>query len=142
VRRYPQVLDHFGRLIGHGKTIEAITRADVDDYKIRRQQEQSLRHKRLITLPTINFEVSTLRTFFYYLVHERAVKTENPCARFKHLRDAKNKAGRRPPTYSQAELDALFTHTDPFEKAVFATLLLTGLRKRETLFPQPGGMLS
>jgi integrase len=128
------VLDHFERLIGPGKHVEAITRADIDDYKIHRQQEQSLRHKRLITPPTINFEVSTLRTFFYYLINERAVKTDNPCARFKHLRDAKNKAGRRPPTSNQAQLDALFTHTDEFEKAVFATLLLTGLRKRELYF--------
>jgi len=134
VRRYRQVLDHFERLTGHRKHVEAITRADIDDYKIGRQQEQSLRHKRLITPPTINFEVSTLRTFFYYLINERGVKTDNPCARFKHLRDAKNKAGRRPPTYNQAQLDALFTHTDKFEKAVFATLLLTGLRKRELYF--------
>lgn len=134
VRRYRQVLEHFERLLGHRKHVEAITRGGIDDYKIRRQQEQSLRHKRLITPPTINFEVSTLRTFFYYLINERGVKTANPCARFKHLRDAKNKAGRRPPTYSQAELDALFTHTDEFEKAVFATLLLTGLRKRELYF--------
>ncbi len=135
VRRYRQVLDHFERLTGHRKHVEAITRADIDDYKIGRQQEQSLRHKRLITPPTINFEVSTLRTFFYYLINERGVKTDNPCARFKHLRDAKNKAGRRPPTYNQAQLDALFTHTDKFEKAMFATLLLTGLRKREPVLP-------
>jgi hypothetical protein len=80
VRRYRQVLDHFARLIGAGKHVEAITRADIDDYKIHRQQEQSLRHKRLITPPTINFEVSTLRTFFYYLINERGVKTDNPCA--------------------------------------------------------------
>jgi hypothetical protein len=64
VRRYRQVLEHFERLLGHRKNVEAITRSDIDDYKIRRQQEQSLRHKRLITPPTINFEVSTLRTFF------------------------------------------------------------------------------
>jgi len=128
------VLDHFERLTGHRKHVEAITRGDIDDYKIGRQQEQSLRHKRLITPPTINFELSTVRTFFYYLINERSVKTDNPCARFKHLRDAKNKAGRQPPTYSQAQLDALFIHTDQFEKVVFATLLLTGLRKRELYF--------
>ena len=59
---------------------------------------------------------------------------KNPCARFKHLRDAKKKAGRRPPVYSQAELDALFAHCDDLEKAVFATLLLTGLREQELCF--------
>jgi hypothetical protein len=33
VRRYRQVLDHFERLTGHRKHVEAITRADIDDYK-------------------------------------------------------------------------------------------------------------
>jgi integrase len=78
--------------------------------------------------------VGTLRTFFYYLANERNLRLKNPCARFKHLRDAKKKAGRRPPTYSQEELDALFRETDDFEKSVLATLLLTGLRKRELYF--------
>jgi integrase len=133
-RRYRQVLDHFERLMAHCAYVEAITRADIDDYKIARQQEQSLRHSRLITPSTINFEVGTLRTFFYYLIKERGVKTENPCARFKQVRDAKHKARRRPPSYQQTDLDALFAHTDAFEKAVFATLLLTGLRKRELYF--------
>ena len=133
-RRYRQVLEHFERLLGHRQYVEAITRADIDDYKVRRRQEHSQRHKRLITAPTINFEVGTLRTFFYYLANERRLKVENPCARFKHLRDAKKKAGRRPPTYSQEELDELFREADDFEEAVFATLLLTGLRKRELYF--------
>jgi hypothetical protein len=38
VRRYRQVLDHFERLTGHRKHVEAITRADIDDYKIGRQE--------------------------------------------------------------------------------------------------------
>jgi len=40
----------------------------------------------------------------------------------------------RPLTYPQEQLDALFAHSDKFEKALFATLLLTGLRKRELYF--------
>lgn len=59
---------------------------------------------------------------------------KNPCAKFKRLRDAKKSARRRPPTYRQEELDGLFAHCDEFETAVFATLLLTGLRKRELYF--------
>lgn len=134
VRRYRQVIEHFERLLGHRKFVEGVTRADIDEYKITRRQEKSERHDRLIAPPTVNFEVGTLRTFFYYLINERGVEMDNPCARFKHLRDAKKKAGRRPPTYSQAELDALFQHMDEFESALFATLLLTGLRKRELYF--------
>lgn len=133
-QRYGQVLRHFLRLFGHKEFVESITRADIDEYKIRRRQEKSEQHGRPITAPTVNFEVCTLRTFFYYFVNERGVSMKNPCARFKHLRDAKKKAGRRPPTYTQAELDALFAHSDDFEKAVFATLLLTGLREQELCF--------
>ncbi len=114
--------------------VESITRADIDEYKIRRRQEKSEQHGRLITAPTVNFEVCTLRTFFYYFVNERGASMKNPCKRFKHLRDAKKKAGRRPPTYSQAELDALFVYCDDFEKAVFATLLLSGIREQELCF--------
>lgn len=133
-RRYRQVLEHFERLLGHKEYAEAIDRADIDDYKIRRTQEQSLRTPRLVTPSTVNFEVSTLRTYFYYLINERGATMKNPCKKFKHLRDAKGKAGRRPPTYNQEELDALFANMDTFETVAFATLLLTGIRKRELYF--------
>lgn len=83
VRRYSQVLEHFERLLGSKGVIESITRGDMDDYKVSRRQEHSQRHKRLITPRTINFEISTLRTFFYYLINERGVQFENPCTRFK-----------------------------------------------------------
>jgi len=133
-RRYRQVLEHFERHAGHRRFIEAVTRADIDEYKTLRRQEQSQRHERLITARTVNFEVSTLRTFFYYLINERGLAMENPCSRFKKLRDAKGLGRGRPPTYNQDELDALFLECDGFERAVFATLLLTGLRKRELYF--------
>jgi integrase/recombinase XerD len=133
--RYRKVLEHFERLLGHRKFVEAITRADVDDYKTRRSTEKSEQHKtRIITPRTINFEVAVLRTLYYFLINERGLKIENPCARFKPLKDARAKAKRRPPTYPQAEIDKLFTKCDPFEHAVFATLLLTGLREQELCF--------
>jgi site-specific recombinase XerD len=101
LRRYRQLLEHFQRHIGHKRVVEAITRADIDEYKIQRRQERSERHDRLITAPTVHFEVGTLRTFFYYLINERGLEVDNPCARFKKLRDAKQKAGGRPPTYTR-----------------------------------------
>lgn len=133
-RRYRQVLEHFERHAGQKRFVEAVTRADIDEYKIQRCQEQSQRHDRLITARTVNFEVSTLRTFFYYLIKERGLAMKNPCSRFKKLRDAKRLSRSRPPTYSQNELDALFLEYDDFERAVFATLLLTGVRKQELYF--------
>jgi integrase/recombinase XerD len=79
----------------------------------------------------VNFEVSALRTFFYYLINERAVPMENPCARFKPLKDERERARRRPPTYTQSDLDKLFGAATTFEKTVYATLFLTGLREQE-----------
>jgi integrase len=58
----------------------------------------------------------------------------NPCANFKLLKDPRAKAKRRPPTYRQAEIDRIFEGCDESEKAIFATLLLTGLREEELCF--------
>jgi integrase/recombinase XerD len=135
VQRYRKVLEHAERILAKRKFVEAITRSDIDDYKSARSNECSQQHKnRPITPRTINFEVSVLRTFFYFLTHERGMRLENPCARFKSLKDPKTKARRKPPTYKQAELDRLFKHCDAGEKTIFATLLLTGLREQELYF--------
>jgi integrase/recombinase XerD len=135
VRRYEKVLEHFERILGKKKFVEAVTRPDIDDYKTSRSKEQSQQHKgRIITPRTINFEVSVLRTFFYFLINERLIPMENPCARFKPLKDQKAKSRRKPPTYKQPELDRLFKHCDQSEKTIFATLLLTGLREQELYF--------
>jgi integrase/recombinase XerD len=135
VRRYQKVLEHFERILAKKKFIEAIARADIDDYKTNRSKEFSEQHKnRPITPRTINFEVSVLRTFFYFLINERGLHLENPCARFKPLRDQLTKAHRKPPTYKKPELDRLFAACNDFEKTAFATLLLTGLREQELYF--------
>jgi integrase/recombinase XerD len=137
VQRYRKVLEHFDRLLGNKRYAEAITRAEIDDYKIKRSGESSQQHPRQITPRTINFEVSVLRTFFYFLINERGIAMANPCARFKPLKDPKAKARRKPPTYTQEELDRLFAVCGDFDKAAFATLLLTGLREKELYYLTP-----
>ena len=132
-RHYAKVLEHFERHLGKRKFIEAITRADIDDFKIKRTGEKSQQHDRKITPRTINFEVSVLRTFFYFLVNERGLNMD-PCARFKPLKDQSAKARKRPPTYTPDELGRIFNACDEGEKAIFATLLLTGLREQELYF--------
>lgn len=39
LERYKEVLSHFGRLLGKKKYAEAISRLDIDDYKIARNKE-------------------------------------------------------------------------------------------------------
>lgn len=89
------------------------------------------KRRRPVSPATINFEVNVLRALFYYLIRERGIAMENPCARFKPLRAEKERLKRRPPTYTEEELAKLFAPCDQQERAMFATLLLTGMRKDE-----------
>jgi integrase/recombinase XerD len=134
LQRYHQVLDHFERILGKKKYIEAITRSDVDDYKIARSRETVGDTRRPVSASTINFEITVLRTLFYYFIRERGIEMENPCARFKALRAERERLKRRPPTYSPADLDKIFAACDSTERAMFATLYLTGLRKDELAY--------
>lgn len=135
VRRYSNVLDHAKCLLGRKLFVDAITRPDIDDYKAIRTAESSRQHPdRRITPRTINFEISVLRTFFYFLISERSPPIANPCAKFKALKDPQLKAKRRPPTYRQDELNRLFAVCNAFEKTIFATFLLTGFREEELCF--------
>ncbi len=83
---------------------------------------------------TLNYEISVLRTLFYFLIRERNLRIENPCANFKLLKDPRAKANRRPPVYKQEEIDRIFAQCDDAERVIFATLLLTGLREEELCF--------
>ena len=131
LERYHEVLTHFERILPNKKYVEAITRSDIDDYKVIRSRETVGPLKRPVSPATVNFEVTVLKTFFYYLIRERGIAMENPCARSKPLRAEKERLKRRPPTYTQAETDNILAASDQTDRAIFATLLLTGLRKEE-----------
>lgn len=133
LERYKQILGHFERILGKKRYIEAITRLDIDNYKIARSKESfgNGEVKRLIAPSTINFEVTILRAFFYYLIRERGIKVENPCANFKMLRSATERLKSRPHTYSQDEINRLLASCKGASHAMYATFLLTGLRKEE-----------
>ena len=132
LQRYEIVLQHFEKVLANRRYIQAITRADIDEFKSRRSLQRSHQagHRR-VAPRTINYEVSVLRTFFYFLINERNVKVENPCARFKPLRDPREKANRKPPVYSPEEIDKLMSGAEPLDEAIFRTLLLTGMRELE-----------
>jgi integrase len=131
LERYQGVLAHFARILTNKKYVETITRSDIDDYKVARSRETVGPLRRPVSPATVNFEVTVLKTFFYYLIHERDITMENPCARSKPLRAEKERFKRRPPTYTQAETDKILAACDKVDRAIFATLLLTGLRKEE-----------
>lgn len=134
-QRYTAALDHVKRILGSKMFVEAITRPDIDDYKAVRSAEGSKQHgDRRITPRTVNYELCVLRTFFYFLIGERNLPIQNPCAKFKQLKDPRVKAKRRPPTYRQDELNRIFAKCDENEKAIFATFLLTGVREEELCF--------
>ena len=135
LRRYEIVLEHFERILGHKKFVEAVSRADIEDYKGRRSGTSSKKCPgQNIAAQTINFEVGTVRYFFNFLINERGIGMVNPCARTKALKDKRQKAKGKPPTYAQQELDQLLGYCDDFEKTVYATLLLTGLREQELYY--------
>jgi integrase len=134
LRRYAEVLNHFKRVLGSCRHVEAITRADIDHYKIKRSTEFGQQHRRQIKPRTINFEVGVLRTFFYFLINDRGLELENPCARFKLLKDEKTKGKRTPSTYTQEETNRMLDSCDSFERVIYATFLLTGLRDQELCY--------
>jgi site-specific recombinase XerD len=78
-QRYTAVLDHAKRILGRKLFVEAVARPDIDDYKTARSAECSEQHpNRRITPRTINYEVTVLRTFFYFLIRERNPPITNP----------------------------------------------------------------
>lgn len=133
LERYKEVLGHFERLLGSKKYVEAITRLDIDNYKNQRSKESVGKGKvtRLVAASTVNFEITVLRSFFYYLIRERGMKVDNPCAHFKMLRAAKERLKSRPQSYTREEVDRLLSACNSSSHALYATLLLTGLRKEE-----------
>jgi integrase len=134
LKRYRRAIGHFARILGAKKYVEAINRSDIDDYKKARSRERVKETERKVSPSTINFEVQVIRNFFNYLIRERGVKVDNPCANTKALRSIGERIKRRPPTYAQDELDQIFAECSSFDKALYATLLLTGLRKQELVY--------
>ena len=87
--RYRAVLDHFQQILGHKQWVEVIQRVEIEHYKATRIAESPHRNPNRRGKPsTVNFEVSVLRTFFNFVIQELQVRMENPCARFKPLREA------------------------------------------------------
>jgi len=133
VQRYQAVMAHLERLLGGCRWVEAVGRAEIERYKAARSSEPPGGGRRAARVhpSTINFELGVLRTFFHFVQRELGVKMENPCARFKRLRDVAQKAQGHTPVYTAEEIRRLLEACEREDRDAFLTLLLTGLRERE-----------
>jgi integrase len=131
--RYRGVMEHFLRLVGHRRYVEAVTRNDIEHYKQARVHEPAgLKRKPTTVRPsTVNFELGVVRRFYNFLRRELGLEIENPCEGFRPLRDAVTMGHGRRPVYSNEELERLFAHCSGEDWLAFQTLLMTGLRESE-----------
>lgn len=128
-KRYRAVMDHFKAFFRPYTHIEAITPADIDAYRDERLKEKNPWGKP-ITPRNINYEVSTIRTFFYYLQRFRDPAISNPAAKLKALAVTKRVVD----TYTEEELEKFFQACTPEERAIFKTFYYTGLREQELTY--------
>jgi integrase/recombinase XerD len=125
LRRYRAVMTHFGAFFKSGTILENIT-ADLDAYRDERLKAKGP-HGNLITPRNVNYEIQTIRTFFYYLQKIRGIEIHNPAASLKKLAVTNVAVD----SYEDSELDSFFQACDLEEKAVFKAFYYTGLREQE-----------
>jgi hypothetical protein len=102
-KRYRAVLDHFRAFAKPYGQVGAITAADIDAYRDERLAEKNSRGKP-ISPRNVNYEVATIRSFYYYLQKSRDLSLLNPAARLKPLAVTKAVVD----TYDEAELEKFF----------------------------------
>lgn len=125
-KRYRAVLDHFRAFAKPYTQVGAITPADIDAYRDERLAEKNSRG-RPISPRNVNYEVATIRSFYYYLQKFRDSTLANPAARLKPLAVTKTVVD----TYDEAELEKFFQACTKDEQAVFKAFYYTGLREQE-----------
>jgi integrase len=125
-KRYRAVLEHFGAFAKPFTQVGAITPADIDAYRDERLAEKNPSGK-LISRRNVNYEVATIRAFYYHLQRFRDSTLPNPAARLKPLAVTKTVVD----TYHEAELEQFFQACTKEEQAIFRTFYYTGLREQE-----------
>lgn len=126
LKRYRAVLGHFRAFFKPFTSVSAITPADIDSFRDERLGQTNPWGKR-ITARNVNYEVATIRTFYYYLQKFRDPTMPNPAARLKPLAVTRTIVD----TYEEREIEKFFGACDPEERAVFKTFYYTGLREQE-----------
>jgi integrase len=125
-KRYRAVLEHFRAFAKPYAEVATITPADIDAYRDERLAQKNSRGKP-ISPRNVNYEVATIRSFYYYLQKFRDPSLPNPAARLKPLAVTKTVVD----TYEEADLEKFFQACTKEEETVFKTFYYTGLREQE-----------
>jgi integrase/recombinase XerC len=125
-KRYRIVMDHFMGFFKPYSLVSNIQTSDIDAFRDERLKTTN-RWKRKMSPRNVNYEVATIRAFYYYLQKFRDPNMPNPAARLKPL------ATTRPivDTYDEDELEQFFEACTLEERAIFKTFYFTGLREQE-----------
>jgi|GEM_PF-6886833 len=99
-KRYRAVLGHFREFFKPYTLVGGIASADIDAYRDERLAEKNASGKP-ISPRNVNYEVATIRSFYYYLQKFRDSTLANPAARVKPLSVTKTVVD----TYDEAELE-------------------------------------
>jgi len=125
-KRYRAVLEHFREFFRPYTLVGAITSADIDAFRDERLAGKNASGKP-ISPRNVNYEVATIRSFYYYVQKFRDSTLANPAARLKPLSVTKTVVD----TYDETELEKFFQACTKEELAVFKTFYYTGLREQE-----------
>ena len=122
--RYRAVMDHFTAFLEDNealKTLDQVSPAHIEQFKLYRLE--SVTHK------TANFELSVVRTLFNH-AKKFGYIGKNPVTNIQKIRTSR----KQPRFFSEEEIAAIMEVCDDYFKALFSTLLCTGIRRGELKF--------
>ena len=125
-KRYRIALDHFSKFVKPYSLVNAIGPSDIDAFRDERLSQTS-RWGRKISPSNVNYEVATIRAFYYYLKKFRDPTLSNPAAGLKPLATTRTIVD----TYEEEELEEFFQACLREERAIFNAFYYTGLREQE-----------
>lgn len=125
-KRYRAIMGHFRDFFRAHADVSEITPADVDafrDYRLGRKNP----FDEPITPRNVNYEVATIRAFYYWLQRFKNAAILNPAAKLKPLAVTRILVD----VYEEEELEQFFKACTSQECAIFKTFYYTGLRDQE-----------
>lgn len=125
-KRYRAVMEHFLNFFKPYRLVTSIEPADIDAFRDERLTHLNPWDKQ-ITPKNVNYEVATIRAFYYYLQKFRGPSISNPAARLKPLAVTKMIVD----SYDEDELKNFFQACNIEERAIFKMFYYTGLRDQE-----------